>query len=246
MHKDGYRPLSLDEDGVESIDIATFGQQRKPKSRITKPILSLLGLTLLLLVLGLGLVQHHEAKRGPADAGLLNPQAFWPTIPRRLVRYQPNPLFLQPGSRSDRAWDGILPLGAGYIRIPSPRRFDMPSSLPIEDDPENAEVYAVSVAHQLHCLAMLRNAFIHYQSGSAEAFTMQKHVPHCLDYLRQALLCAGDTTIEPGEVLCVDGNDDCSPTFTGEASQHYCRDWGVIHDHMEANRVSDQNSSLKV
>lgn len=38
------------------------------------------------------------------------------------------------------------------MRVPHPRRYDMPASKAIEDDPEEAEIYSLSALHQLHCL----------------------------------------------------------------------------------------------
>lgn len=43
-------------------------------------------------------------------------------------------------------------VGAGFIRVPNPRRFDMPASEPIALDDEEAETYSLSITHQLHCL----------------------------------------------------------------------------------------------
>lgn len=43
-------------------------------------------------------------------------------------------------------------VGSGFVRVPYPRRFDMPTSKTIEDDPEDAEIYSLSALHQLHCL----------------------------------------------------------------------------------------------
>lgn len=43
-------------------------------------------------------------------------------------------------------------MGSGFVRVPWPRRFDMPQSKSVPDHPEEAEIYSLSVTHQLHCL----------------------------------------------------------------------------------------------
>lgn len=42
--------------------------------------------------------------------------------------------------------------GNGFVRVPNPRQFNLPASEPISNDPEQGEVYSLSVTHQLHCL----------------------------------------------------------------------------------------------
>lgn len=74
----------------------------------------------------------------------------------------------------DKLWDKLMPskqflpvkievkihvltdnqVGSGFVRVPYPRRFDMPASKPIDDDPEKAEIYSLSALHQLHCLVI--------------------------------------------------------------------------------------------
>lgn len=43
-------------------------------------------------------------------------------------------------------------VGAGYLRVPHPRQYDLAPSRRIEDDVEQAEIFQVSVIHQLHCM----------------------------------------------------------------------------------------------
>lgn len=38
------------------------------------------------------------------------------------------------------------------MRVPHPRLYAMPRSKKIENDTEEAEIYSVSMTHQLHCL----------------------------------------------------------------------------------------------
>jgi Mycotoxin biosynthesis protein UstYa len=104
-------------------------------------------------------------------------------------------------------------VGGGYIRVRNPRQYNMPSSQPVEDDEEEStEQYGISVAHQLHCLAMLRNVMLAYERHEVSPHARSGHVYHCFDYseytiscalafssreaVRQAILCHGDTTLE--------------------------------------------------
>jgi len=54
---------------------------------------------------------------------------------------------------------------------------------------------------------------------------------HCFDYIRQSLMCAGDTTIA--------GED-----FPGGSYQfdvvHVCRNWDQIYNWLDENRASDK------
>jgi hypothetical protein len=43
-------------------------------------------------------------------------------------------------------------VGSGFVRVPHPRKYDMPKSKPITEDEEDAEIYSISITHQLHCL----------------------------------------------------------------------------------------------
>lgn len=46
--------------------------------------------------------------------------------------------------------NGIV--GAGFVRVPYPRKYDMPPSKNLEGDDEHSEIYSMSITHQLHCL----------------------------------------------------------------------------------------------
>lgn len=60
------------------------------------------------------------------------------------------------------------------------------------------------------------------------------HLTHCWDYLRQAIMCHGDTTLE---WLAAPPNDEGS---TGWGYRHQCRDYNAIFDWAEQNRVTDK------
>jgi hypothetical protein len=76
----------------------------------------------------------------------------------------------------------MFEVGAGFVRVPHPRKYAMPRSKKIENDPEDAELYSVSMTHQLHCLAVLRHVIIKYENGDKSRFTGAGHEYHCIDY----------------------------------------------------------------
>ena len=74
----------------------------------------------------------------------------------------------------------------------------------------------------------------------------RSHAFHCLDHVRQALLCAADTTLEP--------TDNGGASTSGELSNHYvgdqivvdkpdsgalhtCKNWTAVKNWIEENRV---------
>jgi hypothetical protein len=74
------------------------------------------------------------------------------------------------GQLGDRLWNNLMPsialpshdslnsilidaqVGAGFLRVPFPRTSGLPPSKPIPNDHEFAEIYSISITHQLHCL----------------------------------------------------------------------------------------------
>ncbi|KAK9775190.1 putative DUF3328 domain-containing protein [Seiridium cardinale] len=79
-------------------------------------------------------------------------------------------------------------------------------------------VTGLDVFHQLHCLDSLRRAvYPDYYPHEGSPRTWQLHVDHCVDYLRQAIMCHGDTT--PVHYKWFPGIRRWGPDF---ASTHYC------------------------
>lgn len=84
--------------------------------------------------------------------------------------------------------------------------------------------FAVSMFHQLHCLRVIRWAL----SGHYEAYA-RGHVQHCLNYLRQQILCSPDLTLEPADILTRDHNIERTGAI------HVCKDWRVLYGDLEVN-----------
>jgi len=59
----------------------------------------------------------------------------------------------------------------------------MPPSKTMPGDHEHAEVYGLSMIHQLHCVAVLRHVIIKYEKKDMSRF-VGGHEYHCLDYCK--------------------------------------------------------------
>ena len=72
--------------------------------------------------------------------------------------------------------------------------------------------------HQMHCLQKIRDAIIQGDPNH--------HTRHCLNLLRQVVLCTSDTTLDP--LNTPHGTD-------GVGVMHVCRDWEKVYDFVEDN-----------
>ncbi len=81
---------------------------------------------------------------------------------------------------------------------------------------------------------------------SKENETMQKqhstHLGHCFDYLRQAVMCAGDMTLEPAFDLT--GPDAGTKGVNGWNVAHQCRNYQTMYDYAEEHRYLNSSGIL--
>ncbi|KAF7798153.1 hypothetical protein EIP86_009369 [Pleurotus ostreatoroseus] len=124
---------------------------------------------------------------------------------------------------ADLEWHALYPGNdLGFLRLGPRKRF-----------------FSLTMYHQMHCLASLREGLVRAQSnggggqesghGHGHAKRDAAHASHCLNYLRQTILCAADLTLEP-EIAPRSGN-----VGEGLAVAHVCRDWGAVHKFTERN-----------
>ncbi|KAH8822038.1 hypothetical protein F5884DRAFT_689577 [Xylogone sp. PMI_703] len=158
------------------------------------------------------------------------------------VRFMPDELYNPPlrTQESDLAWTSY-PTG-GYVLINDSARNIAPPSL-VRDD-LGGMLYSVSGFHQVHCLAIIRNAwFLVLENGpdaldKTEAFPhhphgdpLAPHVQHCFDYLRQSLLCHADNTLEP--FVKSDGFTLTNRGSSGWGAVHQCKSWDSLSKWVE-------------
>ncbi|KAJ5578187.1 uncharacterized protein N7459_007151 [Penicillium hispanicum] len=182
-----------------------------------------------------------------SERALRSPESFFPKFSHARTSFVDEDAFLDEGPVGDEAWNSMMPLGDGYVGIPHPRNYNLNASMLVTrkgvPDPQGTELYGTSITHQLHCLGMLRSALVAYRKGDEPMDHDAKHLTHCLNYIRQGILCAGDTTLEPasGKVVI---NGELTTTFTGEGAVHQCKDWSSVKDFLTEKRVDNSRSSI--
>ncbi|EPQ56285.1 hypothetical protein GLOTRDRAFT_39785, partial [Gloeophyllum trabeum ATCC 11539] len=70
-------------------------------------------------------------------------------------------------------WASVFPDGNGFVRLGPSKR-----------------LFALSAFHEMHCMQSVRRALV--QEGHGDG-----HVQHCLNYLRQMILCHANIQLEP-------------------------------------------------
>ncbi|KAF8888844.1 hypothetical protein BD779DRAFT_1672162 [Infundibulicybe gibba] len=128
---------------------------------------------------------------------------------------------------SDAEYQSLYPGELGFLRLGPHHRF-----------------FGIAMYHQLHCLNSLRKAIIHGgeghghgERGAGEKREQVPHVHHCLNYLRQTILCNADLTLEPEIVL---GSQDVGE---GLGVTHVCKDWSALHHFIDRNYEEWKNVS---
>ncbi|THH30884.1 hypothetical protein EUX98_g3329 [Antrodiella citrinella] len=111
----------------------------------------------------------------------------------------------EPSDEVDKAWEDLYN-SFGLSQIPKAQARLLPNkTLPILGDEEN---YAVGLAvfHQLHCLNSLRKGLNpeYYRDPVTGAISniaqedWPEHASHCVDNIRQSLMCASDISVAMG------------------------------------------------
>ena len=134
---------------------------------------------------------------------------------------------------ADDDWGALFPLSDGFTTLyphspPSPHS---PSAIPDQD--QRGRTFLISMVHQLHCLDVLRVTFAANRTDAAA----HAHVAHCLRYLRQAVLCLADATLEPDEPGVREGRWEHAASGVGAV--HRCRDWTVLRRYLDEHPAEE-------
>ncbi|PMD13117.1 hypothetical protein NA56DRAFT_445369 [Hyaloscypha hepaticicola] len=194
-----------------------------------------LPLLLFITAISLSLNLVMVAKLAGRSEHLLSQAAFFPHFPMETVTFTSRETpFYGNDSAADQAWNSMVPIGSGYLRVPNPRRYGLAPSKIIKNDTEGSEIFQASVIHQLHCVGYFR-AYILAREQGIEPNQTYTHIIHCIDYVRQAILCTADTTLE---------GSNAEGIFSGTGAIHQCRNWNAVKKFLVEKRANDFERSI--
>ncbi|QKX64647.1 uncharacterized protein TRUGW13939_11823 [Talaromyces rugulosus] len=128
-----------------------------------------------------------------------------------------NPFKGPPSDELDHAWHQLFINSNVRVTADDLAQINK-TSVPVTDD--KGGFYAIpDVYHQLHCLKFLRQV-IYKDYYNIEKPTTPIHIDHCIDNLRQNLMCKGDVSLVT--FSWVDNDRAPKPNFEVE---HECVNW---------------------
>ncbi|KAL2288484.1 hypothetical protein FJTKL_03861 [Diaporthe vaccinii] len=146
-----------------------------------------------------------------------------PEFPARIVKWNADESFVPPNATEWfsesllERWNTMMPAGAALR--------------------SQEEVFSTtSMTHSLHCLFMMGRIFSALSGNitgvlPGDYFT---HYMHCVDYLRQAVMCNGDMAMEPHKPT--DGPDN-GPLDGGWNGMHVCKDYSQVINYLDEQIV---------
>ncbi|KAH7402952.1 hypothetical protein BKA66DRAFT_578427 [Pyrenochaeta sp. MPI-SDFR-AT-0127] len=142
-------------------------------------------------------------------------------------------------------WRDLMPRGGGFINVPDYASHTLPSPMHFPQYPDK-KVYSVAVFHELHCLMHISSYIDELvMKIRNKDFNLNEseigHNDHCFNYLRNALLCCGDTTLE-GQSQALMFKD--IPGTDGTGAVHVCRNYDEILSWAEGQRIVDAKDSF--
>ncbi|KAJ4398918.1 hypothetical protein N0V85_006163 [Neurospora sp. IMI 360204] len=137
-----------------------------------------------------------------------------------------------PNDQVNKAWRDLY-IDIGVIKIPKEDAEKLPNqTLPIPGD-EDGYIAGLKVYHQLHCLDLIRKHFYPDRYGGDRDMTEQQrkeywiHLEHCIDNLRQAIMCCSDISTIPWIYM-----ERVHANFPSAKTTHICQDFDKLTEWM--------------
>lgn len=135
----------------------------------------------------------------------------------------------------------MLTVGGGFIDVQDYAAYTLPPPQHYEETP-GKEVFTIAVFHELHCLMHMTSYMdklilqIRNKDWKIDEHALE-HNDHCINYLHNAILCCGDTTLEGQSQVDTMGTD-------GTGAVHICRNYDEISAWAFARRLTEGKESL--
>ncbi|CAK7237466.1 hypothetical protein SCUCBS95973_009969 [Sporothrix curviconia] len=229
-------------------DLARQQHRRRRSLRVSIATWGRWGLDTILLLAILGLIvrQQHMASSSTSsssDISTSHPFDFGqdftgvgPRVGQQIVRFKSDQSYA-PMNTSEffteevlQKWNHLMPVGMGFVWVNDTHRYhDLPTPIEWPDK----TVFTTSVTHQIHCLFTIAQTYSGLTSGHPIPPDHHWHMIHCMDYMREAVLCSADMALEGHETTFPDDNGGSD----GWDSKHVCKDYGEVKAYLESVRA---------
>ncbi|KAF9000124.1 hypothetical protein BDQ17DRAFT_1400596 [Cyathus striatus] len=108
-------------------------------------------------------------------------------------------------------WNSTLPSGEGLLHF----------------GPDYKQVYSVSMFHQLRCLNIVRQSMVAFRNSEGQD-KPNRLTHHCMNYLRQMILCRSYTRLESAR-------NPYGPGIAVWDITHTCKDWSAAYAAADKN-----------
>ncbi|ERS98678.1 uncharacterized protein SPSK_06507 [Sporothrix schenckii 1099-18] len=206
------------------------------------------GLDTILLLAILGLVARQQTMSSSSACAGAGPgrlldfggdfTGVGPRVSQQITRFTSDPSYA-PMNTSEffteavlQKWNHLMPVGMGFVWVNDTHRYH---DLPTPIDWPDKTVFTTSVTHQIHCLFTIAQTYSGLTSGHPIPPDHHWHMIHCMDYMREAILCSSDMALEGHETTFPDDNGGSD----GWDSKHVCKDYREVKAYLESVRAYD-------
>ncbi|KAG9220404.1 hypothetical protein CCMSSC00406_0006669 [Pleurotus cornucopiae] len=153
-----------------------------------------------------------------------------------------SPFQAPPSAELDARWAGLYDFGIS--RIPRFQAARLPNRTEEIPGDEGNFIIELDVFHEIHCLNQIRKALYpdHYPDMRMDDPSTAEHVNHCIDSIRQSLMCSSDVS-----TIVWQWDAAVRRAFPKGSVVHRCRDFERIKEWALERRTKEKyNTSLHV
>ncbi|KAJ8489377.1 hypothetical protein ONZ45_g11588 [Pleurotus djamor] len=153
-----------------------------------------------------------------------------------------SPFQVPPSPELDERWEDLY--NFGISRIPKSQAAHLPNSTEVIPGDEDHYIVELDVFHELHCLNRIRKALFpaHYPDDTMDDPQIAEHISHCLDSVRQSLMCSSDVS-----TIVWKWDEKHHQAFPKGSVVHRCRDFDQIKEWaLDRRTVEKYNTSRHV
>ncbi|KAM3461042.1 hypothetical protein NHJ6243_005359 [Beauveria neobassiana] len=127
-----------------------------------------------------------------------------------------------PRPEVDDAWENLLQYNDIRVQKQDLEKANL-KSVPLNDE-KGGYFVTLDVYHTLHCVNHIRKSYYSdYYHNPNPVAQQREHFDHCIDLLRQTLMCHGDISLHPFEWI-----DEYRFPWPTEQTEHQCRNWDKL------------------